>query len=250
MKIYRPIKANYKTQGFGEATVCAKSNQYGGAALPIKISGKVGGLCMPGYVDFYTRILGMKGHNGEDWAANFKEPIYFPVEADTGWYARTEIDRDGGIGIDVFSKKRIFIDELPPQTGKKARKEWETHDKMMYVKFRFWHNHSNLKTAKQPVAFAEKIALADSTGASGGDHLHWCMKFVDKDDKTLDEDNGYRGAVDYSRWYKNIYVLDAIETVKTVAAVVTEVAKLPEPEQQRPLSLIQLLLEALAKLFK
>jgi hypothetical protein len=245
MKIYRPVASNQKTQGFGESDACAKGT-------PIKIINKKNGVCPAGYVDFYTTVLGMKGHNGEDWATAFKDPNYFPVEADTGWYARPADDSDGGIGLDVYSKKRIFIDMLPPQAGAKAKKEWREHKGFMYVKFRFWHHHSNLKVSKAPVVLGEKIALCDSTGASGGNHLHWSMKFVDSNDKTLDTNNGYTGAVDFSRWYENTFILDELAKRKveaTAAVIKEEIETLPVKEQPPLRSLLQRLLDELARIF-
>jgi len=118
MKVYRPIQSNYKTQGFGENKACAKTNIHGVAITPYKVLGTRTGICPVDYKPFY-KLLGLKGHNGEDWATWHAEPFYFPVEADTEWIVRNEIDYSGGKGIDVFSEKPIL-------DGKR-------------VKFRFWH---------------------------------------------------------------------------------------------------------------
>jgi len=258
MKIYRPVKTNWKTQGFGESLACAKLDPSGKVIRPFKITSKsASATCPVGTIDFYSGALGMMGHNGEDWSTKYKEDCHFPVEADTDWFAMTEVDKDGGIGIDVCSTRRILIDELPAQAGPQARAEWEKHDKMLFVKFRFWHHQSSLKVNKEGVRLGEKIGLCDSTGASGGDHLHWSMKFVSETGKTLDANNGYTGAVDFSHWFVNIYILDelkkreAIQNAVTSASnVVKESTKLPLKDRLAALSGVQKLLEGLLKLLK
>jgi murein DD-endopeptidase MepM/ murein hydrolase activator NlpD len=79
------------------------------------------------------------------------------------------------------------------------------------VKFRFWHAKKNLTRERDPVTAGMQIQDADSTGASGGDHVHWSMKFVDENGSTMDQDNGYYGAVDFTDWYENTFILKALK---------------------------------------
>jgi hypothetical protein len=180
-----------------------------------------GGACPINYTPFYPEI-GLKGHNGEDWKVWNGEPLFFPVDIpDTEWWSRSEKDIDGGIGLDVFSSKRVKLETLPPQTGKLARKEWETNEGWVYIKFRFWHlknvivpdaqRPSPEEPRKSPnVKFGQLIAECDSTGASSGHHLHWTMKIVANNSMTLDANNGYYGGLDFEKWFENEFVLDKL----------------------------------------
>jgi len=49
--------------------------------------------------------------------------------------------------------------------------------------------------------------------------VHFSMKFVREDGRTLDTDNGYNGNVSFDRWYVNSFILenipqDTIEKIK------------------------------------
>lgn len=187
MEIYRPVKTNRKTQAFSESRACSKIG-----VRPFQVVNKRNGKCPIGYESFYE-ALNMKGHNGEDWHTWHGEPIYFPVKADTTWYAKTEVDSDGGIGVDVISKSPVLEDGS-------------------YVKFRFWHLKNPAVYDGQIISFGQLIGFADNTGSSSGDHLHWSMKIVDKNGNTLNKDNGYYGAVDFSPWFSNEFALDRLVT--------------------------------------
>ncbi len=195
MKIYLPLDTHRKTQGWAENKACIS---YQG-----KVISKRGNDCPVGYLDFYTS-MGMKGHNGEDWACFFKEPIFFSIVATNKdgkvikWYSKDSSDVQDGLGVDVFSGEPIPIDVLPEGTGSQARKLWEAQNRSIRVKFRYWHLESGWRD--KDVVLGEMVGLGDSTGASSGNHLHWGMKFVDANDNTLDKDNGFYGAVDFSRW--------------------------------------------------
>jgi len=213
MKIFRPILSNAKTQGFGQSDVCVATS--GGKVIwPYKILDKRGTVCPVNSVDFYTNALGMKGHNGEDWATYFKEKNYFSVIADTEWYCKGDLDDSGGIGIDIISKSAIDIDKLPFQTGTKAKALWVSQGNKLYVKFRYHHAKMNIPKDNTTISAGFLIQYADSTGASGGNHVHWSMKFCDEFGKTLDTDNGYLGAVNFSRWFTNQFILDALAEIK------------------------------------
>lgn len=216
MIIKRPVKTNDKTQAFGESKACAKVVN-GETVKPYVIKGTSTGTCTSGYIPFYE-ALGMEGHNGEDWRTWNGEPLYFPVEADVEWWTRSSVDADGGIGLDVFSSKRIHLEELPPHSGRLAEEEYQANNGRVYVKFRFWHLKKVLVAdARRPtpedfrpapnVIPGQLIAYCDSTGASSGHHLHWSMKIVAENSMTLDGNNGYYGAVDFSKWFTNEYIL-------------------------------------------
>lgn len=227
MKIYRPVKTNRLTQEFGESKACVLNTD------STKVITKKE-TCPAGYTDLYA-WHNMDGHNGWDHKTWNGEPLYFSVDAETEWWSKSEVDSNGGIGVDIYSSQRIKLDELPPQCGKMARQEWEENDGHVYVKFRFWHlKKVSVPDARRPspdvpkkapnVKFGQLIGLCDSTGQSSGHHLHWGMKIVHPSSMTIDADNGYYGAVDFSAHYEDEFTLDVLQ-VKAKALSTIELAK-------------------------
>ena len=136
---------------------------------------------------------GMRGHNGEDWRAYHGEPVYH--SGDWDGIAYTETDKDGGIGVDVISPKLGY-------------------------KLRYWHLKSTNVYDGQEVKMGQLIGYADNTGTSTGDHLHWSLKKVDKNGKTLNRNNGYYGAVDFSQYFENEFVLDKLEVKEKLLTII------------------------------
>ena len=196
--IYRPLKTNWITQAYGENRACIKTRVNGSIVYPTTIVSK-NKVCPIGFKDFY-KAIGYKGHTGQDNSAWHREGIYFPADYVSKWYAMNEIDRDGGIGVDIIS-------ESPVLDGK-------------HIKLRFWHLDASLVYDGQSVVFGQKIGLAGNTGASSGTHLHWSMKFVDKDGQTIDRDNGYAGAVDFAPYHDNVFVLDVLDLKEKALTVI------------------------------
>ncbi len=235
MKIYRPLKSDWKTQGFRESLACAKTIG-GRLKIPTHIIGKIGNFCPAGFKDFY-KLIGLNSHNGTDNACWIGEPIYFPVDADCKWWARNEIDQDGGIGLDVFSDRPIDIGKLPEECGKLAKADFKKYKGKVYVKFRFWHLSKSLVSDSRnnvtgkpkgyrdtKVKFGDLIALGGNTGASSGSHLHWSMKIVANNSMTLDINNGWYGAVDFVKYYENEFVGDVL-LIKEKALTTIELAR-------------------------
>lgn len=195
MKIYRPILSNRLCQRFGENLAMAKLDNESEPIRPFIIRTIPPTGIPDGWVSFY-KVLGMEGHNGEDWGTYHGEPLFFPVDCEqaNGWYSKEASDLDGGLGVDVISNDPISI-----------------NGKTSHVKFRFWH----LKEAWKDIdiKFGELIGYCDNTGASSGDHLHWGMKLCDKDGNATEPFNGYYGGMDFSPYFENHFVLDVIGVI-------------------------------------
>ena len=198
----RPIQSPFLSQKWGENKACINIHNR-------KITATRSGKCPSGTMNFY-KAMGLKGHNGQDNGTYFREPVFFPVIADTEWKCKIEKDHDGGIGLDVFSTKPILLKMLPPQAGEQAREQFKKWGGYMYIKLRFWHAESNLVEHGDMVKVGDLIQLSDSTGASSGNHVHWSLKFVDKEGITMDKNNGYYGAVDFTLWYENKFILSEL----------------------------------------
>ena len=68
----------------------------------------------------------------------------------------------------------------------------------------------------------EIIGLSGTSGASSGIHNHIGLKFVDKDGVSLDLGNGFYGAVNYTSFYDDKFVLDAISRPYTLTYLARE----------------------------
>jgi murein DD-endopeptidase MepM/ murein hydrolase activator NlpD len=195
--LYRPIKTNFLNQKFGENRACynpVTKAVYGRATEQQQ--------CPVGSSPFYN-LLGMSGHNGEDWRIYHGEPIYHA--ASFPGTAKTEIDRDGGIGVDVVSKEPLYQDK--------------------HLKIRYWHLKKPLVYDGQEVYMGQMIAYGDSTGASSGDHLHWALKLCDKNGKSSEPWNGFFGAIDFRKleWvtFENEFVLTILNLKQQISALQT-----------------------------
>ena len=178
LQMYRPTISNRLTQKFGDNRACIYPNG--------KIVGKRGMVCPAGSQDFYKSI-GMKAHNGQDWAAWHGEPVFhcatFPGKM------KIEKDFSGGIGVDVISLEPIEF--IQYRDGKKyAYKD--------HVKIRYWHLKAPVGYDGKIVHLGEQIGLADNTGSSSGDHVHLGAKRCTPDGESLDPNNGYTGAFDFT----------------------------------------------------
>lgn len=230
MKIYRPVSTNKRTQTFGESKACARVDVHKRLILPLIIRGKANNKCRIGYTSFYEKI-GMKGHNGEDWATFRGENLYFNVDAvdkqgkQMEWWSRSEVDNSGGIGVDVFSSKRVYLNKIPKFAGQLAIREYNENRGWVYVKFRYWHLQAVLtadakrRTPEEQrpfpnVELGQLIAKCDSTGASSGDHVHRSMKIVAENAMTLDSNNGFFGAVYSEDWYENTFIVNVLEDLQ------------------------------------
>ena len=186
MFIYRAIKTNLLTQGFYDN----KSPIY--------------------------KEMGMRWHGGYDWVTHPDEKVYFDCSA-RGTVLNTEIDRAGGLGVNIIteSKEGIF-------------------------KHRYWHLKDFAVKAGDVLETADLIGVSDNTGLSTGNHLHRDRKEMIKDQygsyKIKDRDNGSYGTVSMDLVFKNIFVKDHMETLKRKVTIL----------EQQKISLIQLIIATIS----
>lgn len=203
---YRGTRLNYKSQSFGDNFACARVDKWGQMIRPAQIKGKgFSPVCEVGYKDFY-RLIGMKGHNGNDWTLPMKTPIYHYWNF-TGWM-RHDDDFDGGLGADIVSQEELLTCNEGCPVGTKH-----------YVKSRNWHLHSRSVPEKTVVQFGDLTCLSGNSGASSGPHLHESLKWCDKAGSGLHTDNGYYGAIDIAKHpeiqvKENICVIDYEDIVE------------------------------------
>ena len=170
----RPVRSKRITQGFGENKACIDMRG--------NVIAKKGDTCPLGAIDFY-KSMGMLGHNGIDIATIHGESVVHNATFD-GWM-KIEKDFAGGIGVDVVSNHPIKLND-----GTES-----------YIKIRYWHLKAPVGWDGKEVKYGQIIGLADNTGASSGDHLHWAPKVCDKHGNSLNKDNGYFGSFDATPYY-------------------------------------------------
>lgn len=120
------------------------------------------------YVDFYQK-LGLKGHNGIDFRAYNGCDVFSMSD---GVVTFAGMDGDGGISVTVTNGNGYKIN--------------------------YYHLKDVSVKAGDFVLKGAKVGRADNTGKyTTGDHLHITLKFINGG-KTLNVDNGYKGAVDPS----------------------------------------------------
>lgn len=194
--LFHPVKPFSLTQSFGANIPCAEKNN-----LPVSkkmvISGKDNDTCPIGFEKFYP-LLGLKGHNGLDLQATRWQRVYNSQE---GTVIEVQTEEQRGLGVSVMTNKKYFCRE----TGNQE-----------FFVMRYWHLASINVHLGDKIEVGELIGLADSTGYSTGDHLHFELKPVEilrvegVNVKTLNvlQNNGFYGAVDAMPYMENIYALD------------------------------------------
>jgi len=176
--IDQPVTPFHINQNFGDNKAC----------IPVSGKGKLitcdGHNPPKGYRSVYSF---MNGHNGLDLRAGHGQPVYCPQD---GIVEELVTDETRGYGISIITSRKFYCIETKKQE---------------YFKMRFWHNMFHFKKLGDKVFMGDLIALADNTGYSSGNHLHFEIKpithKVTKDSKIKNvvnilQGNGYLGAVD------------------------------------------------------
>jgi murein DD-endopeptidase MepM/ murein hydrolase activator NlpD len=176
MKIFRAIKTNFITQGFYENLI-------------------------PIYQEW-----GLKYHGGVDFLANDNEPIYFDCSI-AGFVLNTEIDNNGGLGINIITENEDGI-----------------------FKHRYWHLKSFKVKAGDKVESGDLLGYADNTGYSTGTHLHRDVKEMVKNEngsyKIKYPDNGTYGTIDFTKWFTNMFIKEYINNLNSQISIYQKIIEL------------------------
>lgn len=152
------------------------------------------GECYPSVCSFYQQI-GLKGHNGIDSGAYHGQPVYAAHDGEVVFAGE-----DGSAGLGVVIR---------------TTQQFDYKDGQAYYKTIYWHlKKGGIRvTAGQKVRTGEVIALADNTGFSTGDHLHFGLKpvYAGENDWTWwnsEQENGYKGAIDPAPHFTGLFAVD------------------------------------------
>ena len=178
MKLFRPLKRNLLTQGFGKKNT------------------------LPSTMPFYKELK-MDGHNGWDWGATIGEKLYWNCGS-LGTVIELSLDERVGLGIVIVSQ-----------------------DGNTYFKHIFWHLSKILCKVGDIVGSGDLIGLTGNTGQySTGPHLHWGLKKCNNMNWTLDYQNGYKGAIDPTPYFQNIFIGDYMASLQTQLRLLKQLIKL------------------------
>lgn len=161
-RFYWPISPVRISQHFGENKACVD------VATGKKTITCDGLNPPPGYKSVYSM---MKGHNGFDLHALRWQDCYAARE---GVVIEKETELSRGLGLGILHG---------PYEGK-------------YYKTRYWHLIGMEVDVGDRVWTGQLIGYCDNTGYSSGDHLHFEIKECDRFGNTLNNDNGFFGAID------------------------------------------------------
>jgi len=131
----------------------------------------------------YARF-GINGHNGIDFFAPDGTGVFATHE---GTVVQVGVDEYEGHGVVVEG-----VDEI----GK--------------YKTIYWHMKENEIAVKvgDKLSVGDFIGKADNTGFSTGSHLHFGLKRTDDNGDTLNNDNGFLGAIDPMPYFTGQFACD------------------------------------------
>jgi len=150
--------------------------------------------------------MGLQGHNGID---AYAPDSWIVRAAHDGVVVFTGYDGGGGLGGVI-----------------RTTEPFDYNGKQTYFKTIYWHLKKDCVVVKpdQRVTVGQIIGLADNTGLSTGSHLHFGLKPVykgenDWDLQNVDQNNGYKGAIDPTPYFVGICAEDASTWTKVTAVV-------------------------------
>lgn len=142
----------------------------------------------------WYQSMGMRGHNGWDFVMNRGTPVYWIGDGEgTVWKVCNDVNL--GIGVTILCDG---------------------------YRHRFWHGiQGSIKVqVGQKVATGDLLMLADSTGMSTGDHLHYDLAPVDANGNVLEGNNGYFGCIDPTPFYSPIFVKNISEQISILKKII------------------------------
>ncbi len=150
------------------------------------------------------QAMGLLAHNGIDFPCPLGEPIYWNGYDIEGKVVKLSTEVNEGLGVTVI-----------------------TEDKDGIFQHIFWHLKEIKCQAGQVLDSGDLIGLADSTGFSTGNHLHWGLKELYKNDLgqyvTKNPDNGYFGSIDLIPFFKNIYIMDTLDFMERQLNIIKKI---------------------------
>jgi murein DD-endopeptidase MepM/ murein hydrolase activator NlpD len=140
----------------------------------------------------YYAKYGLKAHNGVDLRCKVGTPVLAPFDGYISY------DDEGSIGYGKYLT--LVSDPMGPNQERR--------------RVDLGHLSRTMKGLDGTFVYAgDVIGMSGNTGDSTGPHLHITYKKLDKESKTLNYSNGYRGALDVSQY---ILVIDTSKTLKPV----------------------------------
>lgn len=170
------------------------------------------GECHPSVCAIY-RGLGLNGHNGIDAFAKHGQIVR---AAHDGTVTFAGEDDSAGYGVVV-----------------RTNEKFEYNTTTAYYKTIYWHLQKDGIQVKagQKVKTGDVLGLADNTGLSTGDHLHFGLKPVYKGETdwqwtNAEQNNGYKGAIDPEPFFTGTHAEDAYIIPKASDQIALFAAKL------------------------
>lgn len=181
-RLFRPIKRDWITQGFGKVNT------------------------MPSLLPIY-QSLGLQGHDGIDFAVSCKdnfvkhggqcENVYCNIDADLE-ITYIQKDDDKGWGIIACTPDKKY-------------------------KYLWWHFDviNPLLYVGAKLSSGDLLGTSGDTGISTGAHVHFGFYPY-----TESYDNGYKGAASPEPYFENVFVLDKINNLYAIIAVLQKIINL------------------------
>lgn len=171
------------------------------------------GQCHPAVCDIYRKQLGLAGHNGLDVRASHGQIVRAAHDGIV-----TFAGEDGSAGYGVVIRTH----------DKREYNGGEVHMKSIY-----WHLKKDgiFVYAGQSVKVGDIIALADNTGLSTGDHLHFGLKPLAQGEAdwqwyNVEQNNGYGGAIDPAPYFTGMYADDYASILSKIHSIALQLQAL------------------------
>jgi len=221
IQVYRPVKSNRVGQRFGESKACALALPSGKLAFPYKVVSKKNNKCPVGYVSLYE-ALGSKGHAGEDYGANHREPIHFDIDAKDmdgnpmEWEVMGGYSPSTGHNILIRSLKPVKLENAPVAEGASLNLIQRMYERLGGgVHLMRFYGHMDEPTHlknRQKIKFGDKVGLSGTTGMSSGVHVHRHLLVCGTNDENpffyLDGDSHYKGRINEEQWFINDFAFE------------------------------------------